>query len=183
MSKTIAPRSDQMNADDFIAGPLTVTISEVREGAAERPVDIHLVEFPGRPYRPSKSMRRMIVAAWGGKTADYTGRQLTLYRNPATKFGAEVLGGIEISHASHINKRVTLNLTVRRGKREPFHIDPLPAQRPAPAGAAPNIPQEVIDTTAGIFDLATVAKYAEHLKSEGAPAHITDWVLAQRKER
>ena len=65
LSDSIAPRSDQWNADDLIAGPVTVTIADAKPGAAEQPVDILLVETPKRAYRPSKSMRRVIVAAWG----------------------------------------------------------------------------------------------------------------------
>ena len=62
LTESIAPRSDQVNADDMIGGPATVTIESVVAGSAEQPVDIRLVEFPGRAYRPSKSMRRVLVA-------------------------------------------------------------------------------------------------------------------------
>jgi hypothetical protein len=64
LTETIAPRSDQQNADDYVAGPKTVTITEVRRGTTEQPVEVHLKEFPGRPYKPSKSMRRVMVAGW-----------------------------------------------------------------------------------------------------------------------
>ena len=62
LTSTIVPRSDQINADDLLAGPVTVTITEVRKGNAEQPVDVVLDLFgPGRPFKPSKSMRRVMV--------------------------------------------------------------------------------------------------------------------------
>jgi hypothetical protein len=125
ISETTAPRSDQQNFDDYAAGPKTVTVSEVKAGSAEQPVEIHLVEFPGRPYKPAKSMRRVLVAAWGADSGVYVGRQLTLYGDPTIRFGKDEVGGIRISHLSHIDKPLTIALTVTRGKRSPFTVEPL----------------------------------------------------------
>ena len=50
LSSTIEPNSDQVNAEDLIAGPQTVTITGVEAGTADQPVFIHLAEFPGRTY-------------------------------------------------------------------------------------------------------------------------------------
>lgn len=127
LSTTITPNSSQLNADDLMAGPITVTIQEVAPGSDEQPVNVHLVERPGRPYKPSKSMRRVMVAAWGKEASVYAGRRLTLYRNPDTKFGRDVVGGIEISHLSDIPKRMTVALTVTRGKKRTFTVEPLPS--------------------------------------------------------
>ena len=131
MTATIAPKSDQLNADDLISGPVTVTIQEVVQGNAEQPVDVRLVEFPGRAYRPSKSMRRVMVMAWGTEAAAYTGRRLTLFRNPEITFGRDKVGGIEISHLSNLEKSLTVALTATRGKRKNFTVQPL--ADPAPA--------------------------------------------------
>jgi hypothetical protein len=125
LTESIAPKSDQLNADDLISGPVTVTIREVREGSAEQPVDVHLVEFPGRAYRPSKSMRRVMVMAWGPEASSYAGHRITLYRNPEITFGRDKVGGIEISHLSHLDKPLTVALTATRGKRKNFTVEPL----------------------------------------------------------
>jgi hypothetical protein len=125
LTESIAPRSDQVNADDLVGGPVTYTIREVRQGAAEQPFDFMLVETP-RAYRPSKTMRRLIVAAWGPDANLYAGRRLTLYREPSIKFGGAVVGGIRISHMSHISKRIEEKFQTTRGKRETFVVDPLP---------------------------------------------------------
>jgi hypothetical protein len=130
LSQTIVPKSDQLNADDLIAGPITVTIAEVVAGNAEQPVDVRLVEHPGRAYRPSKSMRRVLVSAWGQDGSTYTGRRITLYRNPDIMFGRDKVGGIEISHLSNIDKPLTVALTATRGKRKNFTVQPLPDTAP-----------------------------------------------------
>ncbi|MGX1809684.1 hypothetical protein ACWIGI_28520 [Nocardia sp. NPDC055321] len=39
---TLAPKSDQIQADDLIAGPRTVTIESVSAGSVEQPVNIHV---------------------------------------------------------------------------------------------------------------------------------------------
>lgn len=126
MTETIAPRSDQLNADDLIAGPRVVTITAVKRGTPEQPVNIITAEFgPERPYKPSKSMRRVLVAAWGTKAQEYVGRKLIIYRDPDITFGKERVGGIRISAMSDIPAPVTVALTVTRGRRQPFTVEPL----------------------------------------------------------
>jgi hypothetical protein len=135
LSDTIIPKSDQINAEDLLSGPRTVTITEVHAGgSAEQPVDIVLEEFgTGRVFRPSKTVRRILVAAWGSDASKYTGRRLTIYRDPNVKFGGQDVGGIRISHLSHIDKAMNIALTVTRGKRAPYVVHPLadaPAAKP-----------------------------------------------------
>ena len=138
LTSTIVPRSDQINADDLIAGPVTVTITEVRKGRAEQPVDVVLDLFgPGRPFKPSKSMRRVMVTAWGPDSQAYIGRRMTLFRDPRVRFGADEVGGIRISHMSHIEGNLTVALTVTRGKRAAYVVQPLPSTPAAPSGPSP----------------------------------------------
>jgi hypothetical protein len=129
LTETIAPKSDQINADDLLPGPIVVTIAEVVKGNAEQPVDVRLVEYPGRAYRPSKSMRRVLVTAWGPEAATYTGRRLKLFRNPDIAFGGTKLGGIEIEAMSDIDKPLTIALTTTRSKRKNFTVQPLEVAR------------------------------------------------------
>jgi len=120
---TIEPKSDQLNYDDFIAGPVTFTVAGVKRGSDEQPV---IVEVEGnRPFKPCKSMRRVLIAAWGDKGADWVGRQFTLYGDPSVKFGGANVGGIRISHMSHIAGPVTLKLTTTRSKRADYTVQPL----------------------------------------------------------
>lgn len=129
--ETIIPRSDQTNAEDFLSGPQTVTITGVSKGSAEQPVNIELAEFPGRPFRPSKTVRRILVNAWGPEASAYIGRRMTLYRDPAVKFGGMDVGGIRVSHLSHIDKPLSVALSVSRGRRQPYTVQPLTDAAPA----------------------------------------------------
>jgi len=173
LTASIAPRSDQLNADDLISGPVTVTVQEVVAGSAEQPVDVRLVEFPGRAYRPSKSMRRVMVIAWGAEASAYTGRRLTLYRNPEITFGKDKVGGIEISHLSDIPKPLTVALTATRGRRKAFTVQPLPdAPKPDPL----TIPEEVIAQTQRATAEGKTGEYLAWLAEQGAPEHIIEYV-------
>ncbi len=149
MTDTITPKSDQLNSDDLMTGDRTFTIAEVRKGSAEQPVAVRLAEFPdGRPYYPCKSMRRVMVAAWGAEASAYVGRRLTLYRDPEVRFGGESVGGIRIRAMSHIEKPLTIALTVTRGRRAPYRVQPLPDD-------APTVPSVSADTLAEIRALFT----------------------------
>lgn len=151
LTETIAPKSDQLNAEDLLTGPRTITVESVTKGSAEQPVDIHLVEFPNRPFRPSKTVRRILVNAWGPDANTYTGRRMTLYRDPAVKFGGMDVGGIRVSHLSGIDKPITVALTVSRGKRQPYTVEPLADAPPA------------IDSRRRMFDLLKSYSRAEVL--------------------
>ena len=139
ISQTTAPKSDQQNFDDYIGGSKTVTIEKVTAGSLEQPVDVHLTEFPGRPYRPSKSMRRVMIKAWGKESSAYTGHRMTLYGDPEVTFGRDKCGGIKISHLSHIDTRLTMALTVTRGKRAMFTVEPLIEAAPNPEPTAAQV--------------------------------------------
>ena len=128
LTSAIEAKSDQLNSDDLISGPRTFTITDVRGGNSEQPVDVHLAEFP-RPWKPGLSMRRVLVLAWGKDSDAYIGKRITLYRDASIRFGPEAVGGIRVSHMSGI-KRMKIALTVTRGKKAPFVVEPLPDSAP-----------------------------------------------------
>ena len=130
ISDSLAANSNQQNYDEFLAGPKTVTVSEVKKGSAEQPVEVHLVEFPGKPFKPAKSVRRVLAAAWGTDASAWAGRRMTIYGDPEVRYAGKAVGGLRVSHVSHIDKPVTVALTVTRGKREPFTVKPLAAPAP-----------------------------------------------------
>ena len=148
ISATIEAKSDQQNADDYVAGPKTVTINRVNVTKTDQPVSLHLEEFPGKPYKPSKSMRRVLVQIWGPDSDAYVGRKLTLYRDPNVKFGGETVGGLKISHMSHLDKPRSIPLTETRGKKSPHRVQPL-ADAPPPAPMITREQWQQIATTAG----------------------------------
>jgi hypothetical protein len=131
ISDTLIAKSDQINADDLTGGPITVTVDRVKRGEGEQPIDIIVTEFPGKAFRPCKTMRRVLAAAWGVDATRWAGRQMTLYRDPEALFGGVKVGGIRISHVSHIDAPMHVTLNVSRGKKATWPIAPLAGQTPA----------------------------------------------------
>lgn len=129
ISDTLAPNSDQLDAVDLLSGPRTFTIARPSRGNAEQPVNLHLEEFP-RPWRPGKSMRRVLVACWGSDASAYIGRRLTLWCDPAVRFGGAEVGGVRITHMSHIDSPKKVPLLVARGKSAIYVVKPLADDEP-----------------------------------------------------
>lgn len=134
---TIIPKSDQLNYDDLIAGPVTVRVLDVTRADAEQPIAIK-IDGGRQPFKPCKSMRRVLIKVWGDKGAEWVGKSMTLYADPDVAFGGVKVGGIRISHMSGIDAPVKMLLTTTRSKRREIIIQPLKtAQAPAAASAKP----------------------------------------------
>ncbi|HET8612978.1 MAG TPA: hypothetical protein VFL92_09460, partial [Sphingomonas sp.] len=56
---------------------------------------------------------------------NYVGRAMTLYRDPEVQFGGMKVGGIRISHMSHIDGEQSMALTATRAQRRLFKVRPL----------------------------------------------------------
>jgi len=159
MSATVAPRSDQLNSDDLIAGPRKITITSVSgTGNPDQPVGVFFDGDGGKPYKPCKSMRRVMIAAWGADASQYVGRSMTIYRDPKVVFGGMEVGGVRISHMSHIQRDMVMALTASKAKRTPYTVKVLAAEATAPAQAG--------------FDRAT--QVATALVDRVQSAHDTD---------
>jgi hypothetical protein len=126
MRAVIIPKSDQINADDLLGGPITITITNVaiRPGT-EQPVAISFEGDNGKPYRPCKSMCRVMVTCWGPDASKYVGRSMTLYCDPKILWGGMAVGGIRISHMTDIDAAHTMALTATKGSKKPFTVQPL----------------------------------------------------------
>ena len=144
MGSVIVPKSDQLNADDLIAWPITIKISGVtiRTGQ-EQPISIHFEGDNGKPYKACKSMCRLMVTAWGPDSKKYAGRSMTLYRDASVKWAGMEVGGIRISHMSDIDSPLTMALTMTKGSKKPYTV------RPLIADAGPSVeyitPEQVVD--------------------------------------
>lgn len=127
LSDSIIAKSDQLNADDLIGRSITIEITNVSGKAGDQPIAISFKGDEGKPYLPCKSMRRVLAFVWGTNGKAFVGRSLTLYRDPGVKFGGLEVGGIRISHMSHIDKPVSMALTATRGSKKAFTVQPLVA--------------------------------------------------------
>lgn len=144
MTQFTLAKGQQVNADDLISGPRTIKITRVvgNEGNKEQPVAVRFEGDDGKPFMPCKTMRRLMVAAWGPDASAYTGRSLTLYRDPTVRFGGMEIGGVRISHMSHIDSELKVALTSTRGKRGMVHVKPLVVE---PATSKTTTSEPVID--------------------------------------
>ena len=182
ISKTIEAKSDQLNAIDFVAGPEVVTITEVTKGDPDQPVCIHVAEHPGKPFKPSKTVRRVLVSGWGADASQYIGRSLELFNDQSVKWAGEAVGGIRVSGMSHIDKPLTLSLSVSRGKRQKYTIKPLVAPKPLPAADKTTgevIPEDVLANVARAKADGNLPAYLDYLIEKEAPAHILTYVKEQ----
>ncbi|HEV7455356.1 MAG TPA: hypothetical protein VGN96_01160 [Roseococcus sp.] len=158
MSEFVAPKSNQLNADDLLPGPRTIRITRVSgTGNGEQPVAVSFEGDDGKPFLPCKSMRRVMIAAWGADASQYAGRSMTLYRDPKVKWGGMEVGGIRISHMSHIEREMVMALTVTKKERAPYRVKPLVIEAPKPAtDAALDAAQNIIARVKGAHDAETL---------------------------
>lgn len=144
ISTTIDPKTEQVSADSLLPGPITITVTRVvASGSADQPISIYFEGDDNKPYKPCKSCRRILFQLWGKDGASYVGKRMKLFRDPAVKFGGEAVGGVRIAAMSDIgDKPVTLMLTVTRGSRKPYVVEPL-RDEPKPARAQKSLPDRI----------------------------------------
>lgn len=129
------PKSDQLNADDLTGTTMDITVTSVTAGNKEQPVIVSYVNDNGRPFKPCKSMIRVLMSAWGDKGPDWVGKSMRLYNDPTVKYGGVEVGGIRISHVSHIKNSIAMSLTSTRGKRKPYTVEVLATEQKPKASA------------------------------------------------
>lgn len=130
--KTVEPKSDQLNFDDLLDSTKDITVTDVRlTKSDDQPVAVHYEGDDGRPFKPCKTCRRVLIALWGGDAAKWRGRSMRLYGDPAVKFGGSAVGGIRISHLTDIDSPKSLMLTVTRARRAEYKVQPMsPPDKP-----------------------------------------------------
>lgn len=161
IAKSIIPKSDQLNAEDLLSGSITVTVTDVKQGTAEQPVA--LIIDGRQPYKPCKTMRKVLVYCWSDQAANWLGKRMTLYADPDVKWAGIAVGGIRISHLSGIESRVVLMLSETKGKRKAVTVDPLPDVAPVAAD---------IDWTAQI-EAAKTEKQLDAIAISSVKANLT----------
>jgi hypothetical protein len=126
-AKTIEAKSDQLNSDDLMAGPITVTITDVKvnENTDQQPVSISFTGDNGKPWKPSKSMRRALMLKWGSDEKAFIGRSLTLFRDPTIRWAGQEVGGVSISHMTDMADDSRFLLTSSRGQKKAMKIERL----------------------------------------------------------
>jgi len=125
VTQAIAPKSDQMNADDLLQ-PRTIRITEVSvQATPEQPIAVRFDGDSGRPWKPCKTAARCLATIWGTNSAQWIGLHCTIYNDPTVTWAGAAVGGIRVSHMEGIDKPRTLQLTKTRGKKGAVTIQPL----------------------------------------------------------
>ena len=181
ITSTLEAKSNQLNTDDLIGGARTITIAKVSAGSAEQPVAVSFEGDGGKPWYPCKSMRRVLVAAWGADASQYVGRRVTLFRDPGVTYGGIQVGGIRVSHLSDLDGPLSIALTVTRQKRSPYKVQPLPAApaaAPAPVAAPAPAAEDLVAAAdaacrrSGLTDAGIAAFVLEY--SKGTTSSLGD---------
>lgn len=134
ITRAMAPKSDQLNADDLLGGPRTIRIRDVQVSTGEQPVSVHFDGDEGRPWKPSKTAMRTLASVWGTNAAKWVGMSCTIYNDESVTWGGAAVGGIRVSAVEGISAPRTIMLTKTRGKKVGVTIQPLTIQRDSKAG-------------------------------------------------
>jgi len=170
MMETVIPKSDQLNADDLIGGKtmtIKITKASVKKGE-DQPATLNYEGDNGKPYKPCKSMRRVLIEIWGKDSAAYVGKSMTIYCDPKVKFGGVEVGGIRISHMSDLSAPRTLALTATKANKKPFTVKPLVTTKATTAQ-----PAQAIDPS--------VKAAGDEAAARGVEAY-TDWLATLTPE-
>jgi hypothetical protein len=141
ISRTLVAKSDQLNADDLTGGPVTVKITGITlSGNEDQPV---IVQISGghKPWKPCKTVRRLMSNVWGTNAAKWIGRWITLTRDPKVLWGGKAVGGIRLTHMSGIKQAQTVVLNETSKTKAAHTVEPLtPPEALAPApGTVPHL--------------------------------------------
>ena len=134
ISSTLTAKSDQLNADDLIGGPIVVRIEDISAGDEDQPVII-TISGGHQPWKPGKTARRCLAACWGVHARKWIGQTVELYRDASVMFGGEKVGGIRVRAVTGIDKPVEVMLAKTRGKKAQHRIDVLRADQSKPREA------------------------------------------------
>jgi hypothetical protein len=139
---TIIAKSDQLNAAD-IAGSLTIKITDAKKlQDPDQPVHIFYEGGGKKPWKPCKTMRRVIAQVWGSKV-DLKDRMITLICDPKVTWGGNEVGGIRITHMSHIDGKKVLPVRTSRHKVEKYVV--LPVEKTAKSEPVQQQPESPTD--------------------------------------
>jgi hypothetical protein len=139
MSEFTSSKSDRLNAEDLLGGPLRVTITGVeRLNRDDGKVALHYDGENGKPFMPCLSMRRVLARIWGDRASEYVGREMVLFRNPEVVFGKAKTGGVRISHMSGIDAVTSVVIPIAKGRAGEYNVAPLPSRKAEPADATPS---------------------------------------------
>lgn len=124
VSFALEAKSDQLNALDIVGAEPVIRIREVKVlNDPKQPVWVYYDGDKGRPWKPSKGMRRVLAGAWGRESDNWIGKRVKIYYEPSVKYAGDDVGGIRIRALSDIDARgLAFSLRINQKKTEPYHV-------------------------------------------------------------
>jgi len=121
LSDTVITKSDQLNADDLVGGPIDVVITGIRRGSLDQPI---IIDIDGHiPFKPCKTVRRILIKGWGDNGHEWVGKSMRLYNDPSVKWAGVAIGGIRVSHMSNIKPfEIALNASAKHKLRHQIKL-------------------------------------------------------------
>jgi len=157
ITETLAAKSDQLNADDLIGRTMTIRVIRVTgSGDKDQPLNVYYDGDNGKPYKPGKSMRRVLGQIWGKESDQWIGKSMTIYRDPEIMFGKLKVGGIRISHMEGLSEERTLALTATKGAKRAFIVKPLRVEQQRQVEPMPDAIAAAIKAATGQPALVTI---------------------------
>jgi len=150
VTKAIQAKSDQLNADDLVGGPITIRVRDVDvKSTTEQPIAVFYDGDDNKPWRPCKTAARCLAAVWGSNAAQWIGMHCTIYNDPTVTWAGAAVGGIRVSHMEGLDKPRQLNLAKTRGKKsivtiQPLHIDGASDHEPIDPDTSPDRDWETV---------------------------------------
>ena len=127
-------KTDQLNAEDLLTGPIVVQLEDVRTNDSDQPVTVK-ISGGHRPWKPNLTMRRLLTRVTKtGDASQWIGRWVELGRDPEVTWAGEAVGGIVLQAMSGLDRPQTHSLPLSKKARKSWTVLPLkpPSQRQAP---------------------------------------------------
>lgn len=178
ITDALAPNSDQLDAIELVT-PRTFTIATgsrlaVRDGKTV--AEIALENFP-RVWRPSKGMLDVLAKCWGADAKQWVGHRVTLYNDPDVMFGKDRVGGVRVSHLSHIDgpQTVPIRASGRGRSPKPWKVEPL-------EDVDPVVVEKALTAITNATSTQQLDSISEHATRIGISAAITNALNTRRNE-
>jgi hypothetical protein len=118
----LAPKSDQLNADDLIGGSRIIRIRKVKiTKTGKQDGTIWFEGDNDKPWKPCKTMGRVLRGAYG-LPENWIGKYVELWRDPEAIYAGKKVGGIRIKGLSDIKADYETTVTISKSVRDTVKI-------------------------------------------------------------
>lgn len=174
LAQALAPEGDTLAGDDLIAGPRTITITNVVvQKGADRPLIIQFENDEGRPWKPCKTTGRSLATLWGGDFAQWVGRSVELQRDPDVVYAGKKTGGVRIKGVSHIGQMTEVSERLNGKQIKVRKVEPIEVQAK---------PDKAAIGVAELIERIQASDDVEAIENDPAVVNQRAWLTKNRPE-